>query len=105
METVRIALDARSYPVHIGAGAIDAEALYRPHLRRGRIAIVTNPVVGPLYLARVQAALARLHELYAVRDPLYREIADVVVDTGRQSAQTLARRLLAQLKEEWKLSA
>ncbi len=59
METVRIALDARSYPVHIGAGAIDAEALYRPHLKRGRIAIVTNPVVGPLYLARVQAALAR----------------------------------------------
>ena len=59
METVRVALDARSYPVHIGAGAIDAEALYRPHLRPGRIAVVTNPVVGPLYLARVRAALAR----------------------------------------------
>lgn len=48
---------------------------------------------------------ARLQELYQVRDPLYREIADIVVDTGRQSVQTLARQLLARLKEEWKLSA
>ena len=59
METVRIALGARAYLVHIGAGAIDAEALYRPHLSTGRVAIVTNPVVAPLYLGRVQAALAR----------------------------------------------
>ncbi len=59
METVRVALDARSYPVHIGAGAIDVEALYRPHLRTGRIAIVSNPVVAALYLGRVRAALGR----------------------------------------------
>jgi shikimate kinase len=49
--------------------------------------------------------LARLGQLYAERDPLYREIADIVVDTGRQSVQTLARQLLAELKEAWKLSA
>jgi len=48
---------------------------------------------------------ARLEELYAVRDPLYREIADMVVETGRQSVQNLARELLARLKETWKLSA
>ena len=59
METVRVALGPRAYPVHIGTGAIDAEALYHPHLRSGRIAIVTNPVVGPLYLERVKAALSR----------------------------------------------
>jgi 3-dehydroquinate synthase len=59
METVRVALAARPYPVHIGAGAIDAEALYRPHLRPGRVAVVSNPVVAPLYLERVKAALAR----------------------------------------------
>ena len=34
---------------------------------------------------------ARLRQLYAERDPLYREIADIVVDTGRQSVQALAR--------------
>lgn len=48
---------------------------------------------------------ARLQELYAVRDPLYREIADIVLDTGRQSVQNLARHLLGRLREEWKLSA
>jgi shikimate kinase len=49
--------------------------------------------------------LGRLRELYAQRDPLYREIADLVVDTGPQSAQGLARQLLARLREAWKLSA
>jgi shikimate kinase len=48
---------------------------------------------------------ARLASLYAERDPLYREVADVVIDTGRQSAQGLARQLLARVKESWKLSA
>lgn len=59
METVRVELGARSYPIHIGAGALDDERLYRPHLGGGRIAIVSNPVVAPLYLERVGAALAR----------------------------------------------
>ena len=48
---------------------------------------------------------ARLAALYAERDPLYREVADVVIDTGRQSAQRLARQLLSRLEESWKLSA
>jgi len=48
---------------------------------------------------------ARLRELYAERDPLYRSIADVVVDTGRQSVQALARELINQLGERWKASA
>ena len=44
--------------------------------------------------------LAKLTELYAQRDPLYREVADVIVDTGNQSVSALAHRLeqrLAQL--------
>lgn len=47
----------------------------------------------------------RLEELYRERDPLYREIADLVVDTGRQSAAALVRRLLAQLPESCKACA
>ena len=47
----------------------------------------------------------KLEELYAVRDPLYREVADLVVDTGRQSPQALARELLARLESACKLSA
>ena len=59
METVRVELGARSYPIQIGAGALDDERLYRPHLRGGRVAIVSNPVVAPHYLERLRAALAR----------------------------------------------
>jgi len=49
--------------------------------------------------------LTRLRELYRERDPLYREIADLIVDTGRQSVQVLARGLLEQLGARWKASA
>jgi shikimate kinase len=47
----------------------------------------------------------KLEELYAVRDPLYRDVADIVMDTGRQSVQTLAKDLLARLDLLCKLSA
>ena len=46
----------------------------------------------------------RLEDLYAARDPLYREVADLVLDTGRQSVQALAKDLLARLDAECKLS-
>ncbi len=49
--------------------------------------------------------LARLKELYNVRDPLYRSTADLVIDTGKQSVATLLRDLLLLLPEECKLSA
>ena len=76
METVRVELGARAYPVHIGAGALDLEALYRPHLRGGRVAIVSNAVVAPLYLARLKAALARAGAASTV---------DVLVEDGEQA--------------------
>jgi shikimate kinase len=49
--------------------------------------------------------LKRLEQLYAQRDPLYREIADIVLETGVQSAQALGKQLLARLEESCKLSA
>ena len=48
--------------------------------------------------------LARLRQLYRERDPLYREVADLVIDTGRQSVQVLARALLERLGARWKAS-
>lgn len=36
---------------------------------------------------------ARLAELYAERDPLYRDVADLIVDTGQQSVGSLAAAL------------
>jgi shikimate kinase len=49
--------------------------------------------------------LEKLHTLYRERDPLYREIADIVVDTGRQRARTLLLQLLSQVRQRCKLSA
>ncbi|MGH8706987.1 MAG: 3-dehydroquinate synthase, partial [Burkholderiales bacterium] len=81
-----------SYPVHIGAGAIDAEALYRPHLRSGRVAVVTNPVVAPLYLERVKAALARAGAVPAI---------EILVEDGEQAKSwTMLERVFDALLRE-----
>ena len=49
--------------------------------------------------------LARLRQLHAQRDALYRSIAHLVVETGAQTVQALARQLLDKLEERWKASA
>ena len=70
------------------------EALYRR---------VRNDRNRPLLATR--DPLGRLRELYAVRDPLYREIADLIVETGAQSARALSRTLFARVEEQCKASA
>ena len=57
MESLRVALGSRSYPIHIGAGVISSQDLYRPHLGSGKVAIVTNAIVAPLYLHTIKQAL------------------------------------------------
>jgi shikimate kinase len=44
-------------------------------------------------LLQTEDPLARLRSLYLQRDPLYLEVADLVVDTGRQSVSSLTRQL------------
>jgi len=48
-------------------------------------------------LLQTDNPLAKLRELYQLRDPLYREIADIVVDTGRQSVTGMTRVLFDKL--------
>jgi len=51
-------------------------------------------------LLQTQDPLAKLRELFAQRDPLYQEVADIIVDTSKQSVQSLIQQLeqkLAQL--------
>lgn len=43
---------------------------------------------------------AKFEQLFAERDPLYREIAAVIVDTGSQSVRSLAHRLEQRLQEQ-----
>lgn len=49
-------------------------------------------------LLQVANPLARLRELQAVRDPLYRETAHFVIETGRPSVPTLVNMVLMQLE-------
>jgi shikimate kinase len=49
--------------------------------------------------------LKRLEEIFEQRDPLYREVADLIVDTGRQGVQILVRNILQTLAERWQVSA
>jgi len=44
-------------------------------------------------LLQVDDPLARLQELYAQRDPVYREVAHIVVDSKETSAGSLAQKL------------
>jgi shikimate kinase len=44
-------------------------------------------------LLRTADPRARLEQIHAERDPLYCEVADIVVDTGSQSLASLAQRL------------
>ncbi|OGB16908.1 MAG: shikimate kinase [Burkholderiales bacterium RIFCSPLOWO2_12_67_14] len=48
-------------------------------------------------LLQVADPLQRLRDLYAVRDPLYRETAHYVVETGRPSVSTLVNMIMMQL--------
>ena len=58
VHTLDVALGDRSYPIHIGSGLVDQGALIASRLPQKKAAIVTNDVVGPLYLGRLQASLA-----------------------------------------------
>jgi len=63
MESLRVDLGSRSYPIHIGAGLISSADLYAPHLAGGRVAVVTNTVVAPLYLKAVKRATGAVAEI------------------------------------------
>jgi shikimate kinase len=49
-------------------------------------------------LLQVADPVSRLRELYATRDPLYREIAHFILETGRPSVATLVNMILMQLE-------
>jgi len=58
MRTLTVDLGDRSYPIFIGAGLIGDPDLYRPYIHGRQVMIVSNETVAPLYLAKVEAALA-----------------------------------------------
>jgi 3-dehydroquinate synthase len=75
MQPLRVALGARAYPIHIGAGLLDEPQLYAPHLRAGAVAVLSDSQVAPLYLARVGKALEKAGA----------RVLSVVVEPGEQA--------------------
>jgi len=58
MQTLRVELGSRAYPIRIGSGLITRPELLVPFIRGGRAALVTNVTVAPLYLEPLAAGLA-----------------------------------------------
>ena len=53
-------------------------------------------------LLQVANPLEKLQELYAERDPLYREVAHFVIQTGKPSVSSVVNMIVAQLELEGK---
>ncbi|WP_374486911.1 3-dehydroquinate synthase [Zoogloea sp.] len=50
MRTLNVELAERSYPIRIGTGLLADPDLVLPYVKSRRVAVITNDVVGPLYL-------------------------------------------------------
>lgn len=57
MQTLKVELANRSYPIHIGRNLIADAGLILPYLKRKHVAIVTNTTVAPLYLDQLSQPL------------------------------------------------
>lgn len=89
-----------------GGGAV-ISATNREQLKQHGTVIYLRGTVDELWqrtrhdrnrpLLQTQDPKAHLRELYAQRDPLYREIANVIVDTGRQNVNVLVQQLVQYL--------
>ena len=90
-----------------GGGAV-LRAENRQHLRsRGRVIYLKShpeELIRRLRhdtnrpLLQVADPMAKLRELFATRDPLYRQTAHFVVETGRPSVATLVNMIVMQLE-------
>ena len=57
MRTLNVELAERSYPIRIGANLLGQPGLLKPYVKTRRVAVITNDVVGPLYLDAFVAGL------------------------------------------------
>lgn len=90
-----------------GGGAV-LRAMNRQHLRQRTQVVYLHSAPDEVFrrlrhdrnrpLLQVADPLARLRELYSARDPLYRETAHFVIETGRPSVSTLVNMIVMQLE-------
>ncbi len=80
----RDALRERSHVVYLRSSPEDLHRRLRHDLKRP--------------LLQVEDPLARLRDLHDARDPLYRETAHMIVETGRPSVSMLVNHIVMQLE-------
>ena len=57
MQTLKVELADRSYPIQIGRNLLSNASLILPYLKRKHVAVVTNTTVAPLYLSQLSDSL------------------------------------------------
>ena len=57
MQTLKVSLGERSYPIHIGSGLLADSALLERSISAEQVLVVTNETVAPLYLERLEKGL------------------------------------------------
>jgi 3-dehydroquinate synthase len=60
MQTLRVDLGERSYPIFIGEGLLGNGDLLLPYIKGKQVCIVTNETIAPLYLDALKSALSSL---------------------------------------------
>ncbi len=70
MNTARVDVDipGKRYPIHLGRNLIANAALYPAGAREGRVFVITNETVAPLYLERVKTALGASIPVHVMPD-------------------------------------
>jgi len=69
MKTINVALATNAYPVYIGRGILGDRSLWQQHLGTGKILVVSNETVAPIYYETLHSALGpRQSELHVIPD-------------------------------------
>lgn len=109
-ETAAIAdlVHQRDIVLATGGGAVLAKE-NREHLSQNGLVVYLRANVDELWhrtrndksrpLLQTDDPQARLQQLYTERDPLYREIADIIIDTGDQPVTVIVHELEESLKK------
>jgi 3-dehydroquinate synthase len=59
VDTLKVELGARSYPILIGAGLLGSPQIFEQHLQARELLIVSNTSVAPLYLPTLTSSLGK----------------------------------------------
>ncbi|MEE9332970.1 MAG: 3-dehydroquinate synthase [Granulosicoccaceae bacterium] len=93
MHTLTIDLGNRSYPIMIGSGLIDNADTFKPFIS-GKVMVVTNETIAPLYLDKILAALhphetasvvlpdGEAHKQFQTLDAIYASLLERRFDRG-----------------------